>query len=156
MKYAIVATGGTFDEIHIGHIALLSKAFEKGTHVIIGVTSDEFTAINKGKRLNHNYEQRISNLKRAIREQFGNVSFEIARLDSEFGPAVTTGDVGALVASTETREKGGRLNEIRAKRGLAPVEIIAVDLINADDGRPVSSTRIRAGEIDWKGRLLKA
>jgi pantetheine-phosphate adenylyltransferase len=30
MKYNVVATGGTFDEIHVGHLALLSKAFEIG------------------------------------------------------------------------------------------------------------------------------
>lgn len=151
-----MATGGTFDEIHVGHIALLSKAFEVGQHVIIGVTSDEFAATHKGKKLNHNFDQRVENLKKIIAREFGHASYEIARLDSEFGPAVTTGDVGALVASAETKEKGVRLNEIRAKNGLAPAEIISVDLVRAEDGRPISSTRIRAGEIDWKGRLLKA
>lgn len=151
-----MATGGTFDEIHVGHIALLSKAFQIGEHVIIGVTSDEFAARHKGKKLNHNFDKRVENLKEIIAKEFGNINYEIAKLDSEFGPAVTTGDVGALIASAETKEKGGRLNEIRAKNGLAPAQIIAVDLVKAEDGRPVSSTRIRAGEIDWKGRLLKA
>lgn len=150
-----MATGGTFDEIHAGHIALLSKAFQVGDHVVIGVTSDEFVAKHKGKKLNHDFDHRVKDLKKVIAQEFGNVDYEIARLDSEFGPAVTTGDVGALVASAETKEKGGRLNEIRARNGLAPVEIIAVDLVKAEDGRPISSTRIRAGEIDWKGRLLK-
>jgi pantetheine-phosphate adenylyltransferase len=150
-----VATGGTFDEIHAGHIALLSKAFQVGDHVIIGVTSDEFVARHKGKKLNHDFDHRVQNLKEVIAREFGNVDYEIARLDSEFGPAVTTGDVGALVASTETEKKGGRLNEIRARNGLAPAEIIAVELVKAEDGRPISSTRIRAGEIDWKGSLLK-
>lgn len=150
-----MATGGTFDEIHAGHIALLSKAFQVGDHVIIGVTSDEFVARHKGKKLNHDFDHRVQNLKEVIAREFGNVDYEIARLDSEFGPAVTTGDVGALVASTETEKKGGRLNEIRARNGLAPAEIIAVELVKAEDGRPISSTRIRAGEIDWKGSLLK-
>jgi len=39
-KFDIVATGGTFDEIHVGHLGLLSKAFEVGKKVIIGVSSD--------------------------------------------------------------------------------------------------------------------
>lgn len=152
-KYRAVATGGTFDEIHVGHIALLSKAFQLGDHVIIGVTSDEFAASHKGKILNHDFAQRVENLERVIKSEFGDVSYEVAQLDSEFGPAVTTGDVGALVASAETGAKGDRLNEIRKKNGLAPAEIIAVDLVRAEDGRPISSTRIRAGEIDWKGRI---
>lgn len=153
-KFAVVATGGTFDEIHVGHIALLSKAFQAGRKVIIGVSSDEF-AKKRGKRLNHSFDQRVENLKKMIRKEFGNVSYEIARLDGDFGPAVTTGDVGALVASSETQAKGRLLNEMRAKKGLKSVEVIAVALVKAEDGSPISSTRIRAGEIDSRGRLLK-
>lgn len=155
-RFHVVATGGTFDEIHAGHIALLSKAFEVGHRVIIGVTSDEFAGARKGKKLNHDFETRVANLKREISARFGNVEFEIAKLDSEFGPAVTTGEVGALVASAETQGMGARLNEIRKKNGLPPAEIIAVGLVKAQDGKPISSTRIRAGEIDREGRLLKS
>lgn len=150
----MVATGGTFDEIHVGHIALLSKAFQTGRKVIIGVSSDEF-AKKRGKRLNHNFDQRVENLKEMIKKEFGNVSYKIAKLDGDFGPAVTTSDVGALVASSETQAKGRLLNQIRAKRGLKPVEVIEVGLVRAEDGSPISSTRIRAGEIDSRGRLLK-
>jgi pantetheine-phosphate adenylyltransferase len=153
-KFPVVATGGTFDEIHAGHIALLSKAFQAGKKVIIGVSSDEF-AKKRGKRLNHSFDQRVENLKWMIKKEFGDMNYEIAKLDGDFGPAVTTGNVGALVASSETQVKGRLLNEMRAKRGLKPVEVIAVELVRADDGSPISSTRIRAGEIDSRGRLLK-
>jgi pantetheine-phosphate adenylyltransferase len=152
--FAVVATGGTFDEIHAGHVALLAKAFQSGKKVIIGVSSDEF-AKKRGKKLNHDFEQRVDNLKKMIKKEFGSVNYEIARLEGEFGPAVTTGDVGALVASSETQVKGKLLNEMRAKRGLKPVKVISVELVKAEDGSPISSTRIRAGEIDSKGRLLK-
>lgn len=152
-RFRVVATGGTFDEIHAGHIALLSKAFEVGDKVIIGVTSDEF--VKGKKKINHDFSRRVSNLKEMIRREFGSDEYEIAKLDSEFGPAVTTGDVGALVVSAETQEKGERLNDIRRKNGLAPAQIIAVPLVKAEDGNPMSSTRIRAGEIDRNGRLLK-
>ena len=70
MKYNVVATGGTFDEIHVGHLALLSKAFEIGKKVIIGVSSDAFANSTKGNNtLHHNYEERISNLKEKIKEK---------------------------------------------------------------------------------------
>jgi len=155
-RFRVVATGGSFDEIHAGHIALLAKAFEVGDTVIIGVTNDEFGAAHKGKKLNHDFDRRVENLKRVIAGEFGDVKFQIAKLDSEFGPAVTTGDVGALVASAETHAKGSKLNEIRKRSGLAPAEIIAVEMVKAEDGLPISSTRIRAGEIDRDGRLLRA
>jgi pantetheine-phosphate adenylyltransferase len=153
-RFRIVATGGTFDEIHAGHVALLAKAFEVGDKVIIGVTSDEF--VKGRKKINHDFETRVASVKEMIKKEFGSVKYEIAKLDSEFGPAVTRGDVGALVASAETQVKGQRLNEIRRKNGLAPAEVIGVALIKAEDGKPISSTRIRAGEIDRSGKLLKA
>jgi pantetheine-phosphate adenylyltransferase len=152
-KFLIVATGGTFDEIHVGHIALLAKAFQVGKKVIIGVSSDKF-ASNRGKKLNHNFEARIANLKNMIKKEFGNDNYEIAKLDGDFGPAVTTGDVEALVTSTETQSKGKLLNEMRAKIGRKPVKVITVELVKAEDGSTISSTRIRTGEIDRKGRLL--
>lgn len=152
-KFLIVATGGTFDEIHVGHIALLAKAFHVGKKVIIGVSSDNFAA-NRGKKLNHNFEARIANLKNMIKKEFGDVNYEIAKLDGDFGPAVTTDDVEALVTSIETQSKGKLLNEIRAKIGMKPAKIITVELIKAEDGSIISSTRIRTGEIDRQGRVL--
>ncbi len=152
-KFPIVATGGTFDEIHIGHIALLAKAFQVGEKVIIGVSSDNFAA-NRGKRLSYNFEERIVNLKNMIKKEFGNVNYEIAKLDSDFGPAVTTSNVKALVTSTETQSKGKILNEMRAKMGVKPVKVITVELVKAEDGSTISSTRIRKGEIDRHGRKI--
>jgi cytidyltransferase-like protein len=141
------------DEIHIGHIALLAKAFQVGKKVIIGVSSDKFAA-NRGKQLNHNFEVRIANLKNMIKKEFGNVNYEIAKLDGDFGPAVTTGDVEALVTSTETQSKGKLLNDMRAKIGVKPVKVVTVELVKAEDGSTISSTRIRTGEIDGQGRRL--
>ena len=151
-KYLIVATGGTFDELHIGHIALLTKAFQVGKKVIIGVSSDNFAASRKN--LNHNFETRIANLKNMIKKEFGAVNYEIAKLDGDFGPAVTKADVEALVTSTETQIKGKVLNEMRAKIGVKPVKVITVELVKAEDGSKISSTRIRTGEIDRQGRRL--
>ena len=153
-RFPVVATGGTFDEIHSGHLALLSRAFQAGEKVIIGVSTDQF-AKKRGKKLNHDFKERVSSLREAIAKEIGSVDYEIAGLEADFGPAVTSGDVGALVASTETQAKGAILNEMRARLGLEPVVVIAVELIKAEDGSPISSTRIRAGEIDGTGKLVK-
>jgi pantetheine-phosphate adenylyltransferase len=155
-KYDVVATGGTFDVIHIGHLALLSKAFEVGKKVIIGVSSDAFASVIKGNnKLNHNFEQRVDKLKEKIEEKFGNVTYEISKLDDVYGPTVIYGHVEAIISSTETAVNGHLINEIRSKNGLKPLNIISVNMIPAEDGYPISSTRIRNGEIDSSGKLLK-
>ena len=155
-KYDVVATGGTFDVIHVGHLALLSKAFEVGKKVIIGVSSDAFASIAKANnKLTHNYEQRVNNLKEKIEEKFGNVTYEISKLDDVYGPTVIYGHVEAIISSTETAVNGHLINEIRSRNGLKPLNIISVNMIQAEDGNPISSTRIRNGEIDSTGKLLK-
>jgi pantetheine-phosphate adenylyltransferase len=156
-KFDLVATGGTFDELHAGHLALLSKAFEVGDKVIIGISSDNFASIVKNKiKLNHNYEERVKNLRETIEKKFDRrVNYTIAKLDNEFGPTVTLGLVDALVASSETARKGKEINNIRRINRLKPISIVAVDILKAEDGGPISSTRIRAGEIDASGKILK-
>ena len=64
-RHKLVATGGTFDIIHKGHLALLEKAFEVSESVIIGVTSDKFAA-ERGKKITNNYDTRISNLTKLL------------------------------------------------------------------------------------------
>ena len=155
-KYRLVAMGGTFDEIHIGHLSLFSKAFEVSDKVIIGVTSDEFASKARGKNNhNHNYNQRVANVKKIIEKRFGFNNYQITKLDDEYGPTPLSADVDALVASSETANKGVEINKMRWKNGLKPLNIILVDMMKAEDGNPISSSRIRAGEIDASGKLLK-
>lgn len=155
-KFDVVATGGTFDEIHNGHLSLISKAFEVGKKVIIGVTSDEFAVERKGiDKIHHSYEERVVNLKEIIKNKLGDVVYEISKLDNDYGPVVISAQISALVASAETAKKGDEINVIRSRNGLPSLTIIAVEMIRAEDGNPISSSRIRAGEIDASGRMLK-
>jgi pantetheine-phosphate adenylyltransferase len=154
-KFSLAATGGTFDVLHVGHFALLSKAFEIADSVIIGVTSDEFAGKVKGKaKIHHSYNVRTAALTKAIRNKFGDVNYSISKLHTTFGPAVLSGEVEVLVASSDTSVRGKELNKIRQANGLKPIAIVVVEMVKADDGRPISSTRIRLGQIDGSGRLL--
>ncbi len=62
----------------------------------------------------------------------------------------------AIVVSTETVHKAFEINKTRSKRKLQPLIIITVPMMRAEDGKLISSTRIREGEIDSSGNLLKA
>jgi pantetheine-phosphate adenylyltransferase len=151
-KYEIIAMGGTFDIIHDGHMELLSKAFSISNKTIIGLTSDEL-AVKKGKNLLKNYHQRFESLKSVIEKKFPESSYEISKLENDFGPAVIEGSVQALIVSEETNAKGLLLNQMRTKRNLPLVEIVVVPMVLAEDGGPISTTRIKNSEIDTSGNL---
>lgn len=151
-KFKATALGGTFDIIHKGHLALLQKGFSISSKVIIGLTSDEL-AEKKGKKLLHNYSQRLDMLKSVIEKNFPNSHYEISKLDNDFGPAVLESGVEALVVSEETIEKGNILNKLRHERHLSPVQVITVPMMLAKDGKRISTTRIKNSEIDAEGNL---
>lgn len=52
-----VITYGTFDLLHKGHINILRRAKEKGDHLTVVLSSDEFNAI-KGKEAYMSYDDR--------------------------------------------------------------------------------------------------
>ena len=151
-SFDLVAMGGTFDVIHNGHMALLKKSFSISSKVIIGLSSDQL-AIKRGKSLVNDYSKRFSLLESAIEKNFPNSSYEISKLENDFGPAVIEGSVKALVVSEETSAKGLHLNELRAERNLPSVEIVVVPMVLAEDGKAISSTRIKNTEIDSNGNL---
>lgn len=144
--------GGTFDIIHKGHIALLDKAFSISSDVIIGLTSDDL-AKRRGKTLLNSYEKRLQTLKKTIQDNFPSSSYQISKLDNDFGPAVLEKGVQALIVSEETGQQGDVLNKLRKEKNLDPVDVIVVPMILAKDGNRISTTRIKNSEIDVEGNL---
>ena len=63
-------------------------------------------------------------------------------------------DFDAIVVTEETEPTAIEINEIRKKKSMKPLDIVVVSFVLADDNIPISSTRIRNGEIDKKGNLL--
>lgn len=153
-EYGKVATGGTFDHIHIGHRQLLERSFEVGEIVVIGVTSDEFVQ-KQGKRPDHTYEERASQLVDYLDKNFPGRKYVIARLYDFFGPGIASPDVQAIVVSPETASRVPLANRLRAEKGYPPLETVTIEKVLAEDGQPVSSTRIRRGEIDTEGKLVR-
>ncbi len=154
MKYRTVATGGTFDHIHRGHVALLTISFEVGDRVVIGVTSDEFAA-REGKSLDQKYEERVRQLESTLRSLFPGREYVIAKLDDFFGPGIASPEVEAIVVTRETASRVPMVNSLRAKKNFSPLEVVVVEYVLSEDGKPISSTRIRRGEIDPQGTILK-
>ncbi|MDA4117890.1 MAG: phosphopantetheine adenylyltransferase [Thaumarchaeota archaeon] len=154
MRYSKVATGGTFDDFHAGHKRLLEKSFESGDYVVIGLTSDEF-ARKQGKEPRRPYAEREAKLEAFIKERFPGRGYSISKLDDFFGPGIASKDVEALVASPETAKRVDLANKLRGEKGFPPLDLVVVDWALAQDGKPISSTRIRRGEIDEEGRRAR-
>lgn len=149
---ARVAVGGTFDPLHDGHKALLKKAVElsRGGELLIGLTSDDM-AKNKVHEVIE-YNSRYDEVNRFIRAR--GISPVIVRLDDPYGPTIHD-DFDYLVVSPETHPVALKINEIRGGKGLRGIKIVLVEYVLADDGLPISSTRIKRGEIDEHGKVRR-
>ena len=151
--FDIVATGGTFDILHKGHYMLLLKAFEVGRQIIIGVSSDSYATRNHKKIVN-NYNIRLEKLKKFIDENFKKSNYSVYQLDDFYGPTVLTRDVQAIITTESSLENCVKINSLRESKGMTPLEIIIVPLVEDKDGKVISSTRIHDGEIDIDGNKL--
>lgn len=148
-NYSKVAVGGTFDKFHDGHKKLLSTAFEIGDCVEIGVTSDDFGGL-KGNI--DSCELRMKNLKYFFSDKS---NFTVVPLEDAYGTTIYDADFEAIVVSAETEPTAVKINEIRISKGMKPLDIVVVSFVLAYDGNPISSTRIRSGEINNSGNLIR-
>ena len=154
-KFKTVAVGGTFDELHRGHKALLSKSFEIGEKVVIGLSSDEFASKMAKSHITATYPERFKELQTFL-EQSGFVNkAQIVPLNDPYGLTTSSRSLEALVVSKETESTARKINEIRAEASLPPLRIVTINMVPAENCTPISTTRIRYGEIDRNGHLLK-
>lgn len=151
MRGMNVGLGGTFNILHRGHLALLDNAFEVGDQVIIGITSDEFALQCRAEV--RPLQDRRRELEAYLRTKGDNWTVKV--IDSVSGDLEHRTDVSALVVSPETRRSAEGINRIRIERGLPPLQLVEVPHVLADDFLPISAKRIREGEIDVEGRLLR-
>ena len=121
-----------------------------GELLIIGVTSNVFAGQKDGDIDSCNV--RMSNLNEFLADKHDN--FHISRLDDPYGPTIHDENYDAIVVSEETEPNAVKINEIRVSKGMKPLDIVVVSFVLADDGIPISSTRIRQGKINQKGELI--
>jgi len=152
MKYRKIAAGGTFDKLHLGHKALLKKAFSLGEKVVIGLSSEKL--VKKMKKEAESFEVRRKALINFLDKERVN-DYKIVELDNEYGPTATDKSIEAIAVTEETLSRAFEINEIREKKNLKPLDIISIPLVLAENGMPVSTTRIKRGEIDREGRAWK-
>jgi pantetheine-phosphate adenylyltransferase len=154
-KFRKVAVGGTFDEFHKGHRVLLVKAFEIGEHVLIGLCTDEFVEKMGKPHTTASYEERLKELRAFLKALGLSDKAEIVPLNDPYGNTLTDTCIQALVVSEETEKTAIKINQKRSEAQLTPLTIVTISMVPAENYKPISTTRIREGEIDREGHLLK-
>lgn len=146
-----VVLGGTFDVLHCGHHRLLDISFNVAESVVIGLTSDEFA---KRFRVEStpSYEKRKKKLEEYL-QSLGK-PYKIVEINDSYGVATLDPDIDCIVVSEETLLRAEEINTIRFKKNLPKLCIIVVPLVLADDGKPISSERINAQQINAEGKIV--
>jgi cytidyltransferase-like protein len=150
-----IVLGGTFDRLHAGHEAMLASAFQAGRRVSIGLTSARYLADHPkpaGGRI-QGYSERRAALVRWLSARYPRSRWAVVPISDAFGGSVGDGVTG-LVVTPDTLAGGRAVNVERQRRGRRPVPLLIVPLVLGDDLLPISSRRVRHGEIDRRGRRL--
>ena len=155
MVYANIAIGGTFDKLHRGHERLLGHAFTLGEEVYIGLVDSE--DLLKDKKLREKidpYDVRREALESYLHFKGWYVRAHIFPLYDRYGVALES-CIDALILTPNNIVVGEEINKKRSETYLKELALIEISLALAEDGEIMSSTRIRSGEIDRDGRLVK-
>ena len=152
MQFKKVCVAGTFDHLHAGHEALLHKAFEVGNHVVVGITSDAFVTEYKNAPVRL-CDARREDLILWLGKSGFDGRYDLVVIDDPYEPALSSKSFEVLVVSEESSVRAHALNAMRVKNGLTPLILVTVPIHIAKDGKPISSSRIREGDIDTKGNL---
>jgi len=174
MTYMHAVVGGTFDHLHAGHKALLSRACTVARSVTLGLTTDAYVAKYKetvdeenisgvacpriSTRAYQSYAVRKQHVTRWLRECGYLAKVRIVPIDDAYGPTLGRTDevrsLDAIVVSSQTKQGAYAINKKRRALGLPELQIVEVSMVPAYDKKPISATRIRRGDITKEGSLV--
>ena len=149
-----VSVGGTFDVMHKGHWFLLEETFNVGDMAVVGITTDEFVTSMKKHHKVDTYKNRVKDVKEFLKEKGNLDRAKIVPLNDPFGPTIDSDEIEGIIVSEETEVTAEVINKMRVERGKKPLLIFVITMVLADDGKPISSTRVRKQEVDRYGRLI--
>lgn len=150
MVYILI--GGTFDGLHKGHDEFISRAFTLGDRVLVCLTSDEMAGKKPLSGKIASYVKRKEKLEKFLESRGWLKKAEIIRIEDPYTEGLRP-DLTHIVVSRETVRKAIKINAMRKESGLNELGIIEIAWVNAEDGKSLSDTRIRKGEIDSEGHV---
>jgi len=154
-NYSQVIVGGTFDHFHKGHEALLKKAFTTGKKVFVGIATKE---LYKDKFLSEtveSFEARKKFVSEFLKKKGWLLRTKLISFSHFTGGADKEKKIEAIIVSKLTYSNVLKINQLRKTNKLPLLKTIFVRDVLAEDGKLISSERIRTGEIDRNGKLFK-
>lgn len=143
--------GGSWDLFHAGHRYIILTALDKGKKVDIGITSDDMIEKKLGDEPEDAFEERKKKIEQFLHSLNRYEDANIIEINDIYGNAVEEGE--SLLITPESRSNAEKINARREEQGRRHLRIKVVEKLNAVNGEPISSTRIRSGEIDQNGLL---
>lgn len=154
-RYGLIVCGATFDLFHDGHKALLRQALKISEKVILGLTTDKYVKRVKRIKNPEPYSVRKQKVSDFLRSLGAEKRVRIIPIDSVYLPqAIENEPIEAIIATKDTFQGAQSVNDKLLKQGKKALSIVVFPLVKAEDGKPITSTRIRNGEIDSSGRLF--
>jgi phosphopantetheine adenylyltransferase len=140
-QFKSVALGGTFDRLHNGHRSLLTIAAACCTDtLIIGITCAELLSSKKNSSEIYNFVKRELDVRSFLNTIKPHLKLSIVPLTEPYGPAVTNGNIDAIIVSSETINGAKKINQIREDKNIKPLKVI---VIRRKDAVTLSSTYLR-------------
>lgn len=108
------------------------------------------------RQLIQNYDERYAELEKFIDSEFDSERSSIFPIENREGGADTMKDLEALIVSDEIGvvQNAFDINQMRIDNGLRRFHIIIIPRVRTTDGRPLSSSRTRRGEIFHEDELI--
>lgn len=133
--YPVVALGGTFDHLHVGHKILLTMAsLIAEQKIIVGVTDDAMLTKKSNAAVLEPIDERIAAVNAFIglvRLPFTELHQQVVKLEDVAGPAATEANLQALVVTDETLSGAEFIDGKRKENGLASVENWVIGVVGS-------------------------
>lgn len=150
--YHKLAMGGTFDHFHVGHKYFIDFGAKLADKLIIGLTTNKLL---QGKKLADQIEDFQTRKKNIIRYcKKNNYQCLIIPLDNPYGPTIDREEkIGALAVTEFTTNGAKAINDLRLTMGMRSLPTHVCPMLKDKNGQAISSTRIRAGQINRHGDI---
>ncbi|EEB07690.1 cytidylyltransferase [Schizosaccharomyces japonicus yFS275] len=147
---SVVAAGGTFDHLHVGHKILLTMSAWLGNNVSIGISCDALLKNKQYKEMLESFDARTEGVAKFLKFVRKDTNPFLFPLYDVFGPTITEPNIDYLVVSRETEQGGVMIQAKRKVSKLKPLKVFTISLISIEISvqlgtaqQKLSSTEIR-------------